>query len=147
MSNRVSEGFSIGVLAARAGVTPGVLRTWENRFGFPRGERSASGQIFLTFLAEADETVRRRVRSTVEEVRANRMAVTDGLLNAGFAAISVPVFDHLGDLAGAMTTLGAAGHLDTSREGATASALRAAGENTSAALGYRPERGSEPRHP
>jgi hypothetical protein len=42
VSDRVSEGFSIGVLAARAGVTPGVLRTWENRFGFPRGERSAS---------------------------------------------------------------------------------------------------------
>ena len=44
MADRIAEGFSIGVLAARAGVTPGVLRTWENRFGFPRGERSASGK-------------------------------------------------------------------------------------------------------
>ena len=48
MSDRVSDGFSIGVLAARAGVTPGVLRTWENRFGFPRGERSASGHRRFT---------------------------------------------------------------------------------------------------
>ena len=39
----VSEGFSIGVLASRTGVTPAVLRSWENRFGFPRGERSSAG--------------------------------------------------------------------------------------------------------
>lgn len=110
-------------------------------------ERSASGRIFLAFLDEADETVRRRLRGTVEEVRADRMAVTDGLLNAGFAAISVPVFDHLGDLAGAMTTLGAAGHLDTSRDGGTARALRGEGESASAALGYRPERANEPGRP
>lgn len=43
MSQRPSEGFSIGVLAARTGLTPAVLRTWENRFGFPSGERSATG--------------------------------------------------------------------------------------------------------
>jgi DNA-binding IclR family transcriptional regulator len=110
-------------------------------------ERSASGRIFLAFLPEADERVRRRLRRTVEEVRADRMAVTDGLLNAGFAAMSVPVFDHLGDLVGAMTTLGAAGHLDTTRDGATASALRAEGESASAALGYCPERGNEPGRP
>ncbi|WP_210503375.1 DICT sensory domain-containing protein [Nocardioides xinjiangensis] len=42
------EGFSIGVLAERAGVTPGVLRTWENRFGFPSGTRSASGHRRFT---------------------------------------------------------------------------------------------------
>lgn len=38
-----SEGFSIGVLASRTGVTPTVLRSWENRFGFPTGERSSAG--------------------------------------------------------------------------------------------------------
>lgn len=44
MAERSTEGFSIGVLAARTGLTPGVLRTWENRFGFPAGERSSTGQ-------------------------------------------------------------------------------------------------------
>ena len=58
MPDRVSEGFSIGVLAARAGVTPGVLRTWENRFGFPRGERSASGHRRFT---DADVALVRQV--------------------------------------------------------------------------------------
>jgi DNA-binding transcriptional MerR regulator len=54
----MSEGFSIGVLAARAGVTPGTLRTWENRFGFPSGERSPSGHRRFT---EADVDLVRRV--------------------------------------------------------------------------------------
>jgi DNA-binding transcriptional MerR regulator len=58
VADRVSEGFSIGVLAARAGVTPGVLRTWENRFGFPRGERSASGHRRFT---DADVALVRQV--------------------------------------------------------------------------------------
>ena len=39
----MGEGFSIGVLADRTGLTPTVLRTWENRFGFPSGTRSPSG--------------------------------------------------------------------------------------------------------
>jgi DICT domain-containing protein len=37
------SSFGIGILAERAGVTPGVLRTWENRFGFPAGTRTPSG--------------------------------------------------------------------------------------------------------
>jgi DNA-binding transcriptional MerR regulator len=43
MADRAAEGFSIGVLAARTGLTPAVLRTWDNRFGFPAGGRSATG--------------------------------------------------------------------------------------------------------
>lgn len=103
-------------------------------------ERSASGRIFLAFLEEADREARDRLGAVVDQVRADRMAVTDGMLNAGFAAISVPVLDHLGEIAGAMTALGAAGHLDTSGEGETVGALRAAGETASIALGYQPRR-------
>jgi DNA-binding transcriptional MerR regulator len=43
MADRAAEGFSIGVLAARTGLTPAVLRTWDNRFGFPAGGRSPTG--------------------------------------------------------------------------------------------------------
>jgi DNA-binding transcriptional MerR regulator len=53
-----AQGFSIGVLAARAGVTPGVLRTWENRYGFPAGDRSPSGHRRFT---DADVALVRRV--------------------------------------------------------------------------------------
>ena len=48
MSNGAVEGFSIGVLASRTGVTPGVLRTWDTRFGFPAGSRSATGHRRFT---------------------------------------------------------------------------------------------------
>ena len=45
------DDFSIGSLAQRTGVTPNVLRTWENRFGFPTGRRTAAGHRRFT---EAD---------------------------------------------------------------------------------------------
>lgn len=48
MSNSAVEGFSIGVLASRTGLTPGVLRTWDTRFGFPEGSRSATGHRRFT---------------------------------------------------------------------------------------------------
>lgn len=44
----VTDDFSIGVLAQRTGVTPNVLRTWENRFGFPAGRRTTSGHRRFT---------------------------------------------------------------------------------------------------
>lgn len=56
----MGDGFSIGVLASRTGVTPGVLRAWESRYGFPAGERSPSGHRRFT---DADV---RRVREVLE---------------------------------------------------------------------------------
>lgn len=53
-----SGGFSIGVLASRTGVTPNLLRTWEHRFGFPAGERTASGHRRFT---DADVDLVRQV--------------------------------------------------------------------------------------
>lgn len=48
MSDGAIDGFSIGVLASRTGVSPGVLRTWDTRFGFPAGSRSATGHRRFT---------------------------------------------------------------------------------------------------
>ena len=39
----MSGDLTIGTVAERAGVTPNLLRTWENRFGFPSGRRTESG--------------------------------------------------------------------------------------------------------
>lgn len=50
--------FGIGELAQRTGLTPAVLRTWENRFGFPAGERSPAGHRRFS---EADVVQVRRV--------------------------------------------------------------------------------------
>ena len=47
----MADDLSIGALAQRTGVTPNVLRTWENRFDFPTGRRTDSGHRRFT---EAD---------------------------------------------------------------------------------------------
>lgn len=39
----MTHDLSIGALAERTGTTPNVLRTWENRFGFPLGRRTETG--------------------------------------------------------------------------------------------------------
>ena len=86
--DQATDGFSIGVLAERTGLTPTLLRTWENRFGFPAGTRSAAGHRRFTDadvdlvrqvqelrtggvgLSAAVEAVRRRRRRPVESVHA-----------------------------------------------------------------------------
>lgn len=69
MAEQVTDGFSIGALAERTGLTPTVLRTWENRFGFPTGTRSASGHRRFT---DADVDLVRRV----QELRASGMGLS-----------------------------------------------------------------------
>lgn len=58
----MSGQLTIGALAERTGLTPNVLRTWENRFGFPAGQRTASGHRRFS---EADVAL-------VDEVQAAR---------------------------------------------------------------------------
>ncbi|GAA5114034.1 hypothetical protein GCM10023339_19130 [Alloalcanivorax gelatiniphagus] len=88
------EGFSIGVLAARAGVTPGVLRTWENRFGFPAGQRSAAGHRRFT---DADVEQLRRVLEARDAGLPLRLAIetvtqrADVADRSAFAAASTAV--------------------------------------------------------
>ncbi|CAM3227903.1 DICT sensory domain-containing protein [Nocardioides dubius] len=68
------EEFSVGELAARTGLTPGVLRTWENRFGFPEGRRKPSGHRRFT---EGDvEDVRRVLEARASGVPL-RVAIDD----------------------------------------------------------------------
>ncbi len=123
------DGHRGGSLAIRLGVALPLART-------------ASGRIFATFLPEAGRLVAQQIPAEqIEAVRQAGLAVSDGMLNAGFAAISVPVFDEAGELAAAITTLGVAGHLDIAPDGATARALRATGEAASRALGHGLRRG------
>jgi DNA-binding transcriptional MerR regulator len=44
----LDTGFSIQVLASRTGLTPNVLRAWENRYGFPEARRNAAGHRRFT---------------------------------------------------------------------------------------------------
>lgn len=123
------------VIVSRLDGQRGVSLAIRLGFALPL-DRTASGRIFLAFLPGAGTgNVRDALRAEIEAVRRHGMAITDGLLNSGFAALSVPVFDHAGELAAAITTLGAAGHLDTAPDGETAMCLRMAGQTASVALG------------
>ena len=44
----METGFSIQQLATRTGLTPNVLRAWENRYGFPTARRNAAGHRRFT---------------------------------------------------------------------------------------------------
>lgn len=133
------------VIVSRLDGTRGVSLSIRIGFALPL-HSSASGRIFAAFLPEAgqaaqasnDRDGRAASRQSVEEIRRLGLATSDSTVNTGFAAVSVPVFDHDGRLAAAMTALGPAAFLDTRPDGETAMALRRAGTAASAALGCRP---------
>lgn len=94
----VDDGFSIGVLAARTGVTPTQLRTWENRFGFPAGDRSPSGHRRFT---DADvELVRQvlEVRSSGVPLQAAIESVSRRRAHVGADSVHAALVEQFPDL-------------------------------------------------
>lgn len=64
MDDGTAPPLSIGDLAARTGVPVGTLRSWEQRYGFPRGHRQPGGhRRFAEADAEAVLTVLERRRA------------------------------------------------------------------------------------
>lgn len=74
---------------------------------------------------------------TLESVRRRRMARADGHPLPGINAFSVPVFDHTGSVALALTLLGPAAEFDASWDGDLALACRDVSERVSDRLGAR----------
>lgn len=72
----MSDTYSIQVLAQRTGVTPNVLRTWENRFGFPTGRRTASGHRRFT---DEDAALVRQVLEARESGMPLQLAISSVL--------------------------------------------------------------------
>ncbi|MBV8911719.1 MAG: IclR family transcriptional regulator [Acetobacteraceae bacterium] len=131
------------VIVSRLDGTRGVSLSIRIGFALPLST-SASGRIFAAYLPEAEQLAgqsmgrqtRAEWRRTCEEVRRSGLAISESLVNTGFAAVSTPVFDHEGHLAAAMTALGPATQLDTRPESPVVAALRQAGATTSAAMGW-----------
>ena len=96
--DRAAEGFSIGVLAARTGLTPAVLRTWDNRFGFPAGGRSATGH--RRYSDDDVEQVRRviEVRDTGVPLRLAIDSVTQGAEGDGADSVHAALAARFPDL-------------------------------------------------
>jgi len=66
------DSFSIGVLASRAGTTPGALRAWEQRYALEVGHRTAAGHRRYT---DADVDVVRGVLAAKESGLPLQLAV------------------------------------------------------------------------
>lgn len=133
------------VIVARLDGRRGVSLSIRIGFALPL-DSSASGRIFTAFLPEAEQLAERSKNRqgraawcrALEDIRQSGLATSESLVNTGFAAVSVPVFDCDGHLAAALTALGPAAHLDTRSDGTMATALRQAGAAVSAAMGHRP---------
>ncbi|MBR0687767.1 IclR family transcriptional regulator [Bradyrhizobium manausense] len=116
---------------------------------------SATGRVYLAFSNQ--EWVKRNVEierqlagrsakpkfsaaelsQIVKSVKARGYAKTESLLNIGHAALSAPIFDHEGRLAGALTLLGPASDFDRETELQFSELLLSHAASLSAAIGYR----------
>lgn len=107
---------------------------------------SATGQVFLAWLpAGAWRTLADLELAAMgpfdlgrlrEEVLALGMGTTRGELLPRIAAVAAPVFDHEGNLACALTTLGLLGEIDVEATGETAGHLSRCAKELSRTLGF-----------
>ena len=74
----------------------------------------------------------------VERVRADRIAVIDGVALPGVSAVSAPVFDARGRLVLSLTAIGPSATFDSAVDGAVAARLRPAAAQLSMRLGWKP---------
>src|SRR5690242_14848728 len=86
----------IGELSRRTGVTPELLRVWENRYGLLRPSRSAGG---FRLYSAADEArihlMTRLIADGLSAAEAARQAAVLG--DEADAAIEAPIVDQLAD--------------------------------------------------
>jgi DNA-binding IclR family transcriptional regulator len=110
---------------------------------------TATGKVFRAFMPEEvtdplyqSEVVLGPIDTAtydgdIEHIRQTRLSVTNSSLLSGVAAISTPVFDALGRMAGALSVIGVMGYLDVSENGQIASKLLSTAARISRNLGYR----------
>jgi DNA-binding IclR family transcriptional regulator len=81
----------------------------------------------------------------VTQIRSQGIAQTGSAINAGFAGMSSPVFDHEGNICAALSMLGPTGAFDVRLDAPPARALKRSALVLSANLGYSTERGVGPK--
>ncbi len=98
-------------------------------------EREAGDAAVVTHVL-APEPDRATQEALLATVRAQGLARALGNPLPGIDALSVPVFDHTGNIVQAITALGPTGHFDAEADGVIARALRDCAERISARLGH-----------
>ncbi|MCL6601038.1 MAG: IclR family transcriptional regulator [Alicyclobacillus macrosporangiidus] len=154
LRNRLNETVALSIWRERG---PFFLR-WEKsnktvNVGVDTGSYvplyTATGKVFRAFLPQSvtesyyqecvqNGTIDPAVYDPdVETVRQTRLAVTRGSIYPGVAAMSTPIFDANGELAGALSVIGWQGVLDVSRRSTAAQELLRTADEISSCLGYR----------
>ena len=75
----------------------------------------------------------------IDEIRLHGISRASGSLTPGINGFSAPVFDHTGQMVGAVTSLGSVGHFDTDWDSPLALAIKEAAQALSQRLGHSPE--------
>lgn len=112
-----------------AWLPPGVAQHYIDR---ERGDANVLASIGKPVQTAAE------IRQLAEDIRRAGIAQALGNPLPGIDALSVPVFDHSGRLAMALTCLGPASLFDANPDGPIAVALRVCAERISNQLGFRP---------
>jgi DNA-binding IclR family transcriptional regulator len=99
-------------------------------------EREAGDKAVVTSISALQPTPQALER-TLAAVRETGVAQAHGNPLPGIDAVSVPVFDHSGNITLALTSLGPSTLFDASAQGPVATALKACAEQISMNLGYR----------
>lgn len=120
---------------------------------------SATGRVFLAHLPSAevahllkreltpDAGLRIRAKEAAQEVLTSGIALSDSQLYEGFAGMSVPVFDHEGKIAAAITLLGERRHVELRPDSRAALELLTAGQAVTRAMGGSPRAGDSSQDP
>ena len=103
-----------------------------------RGTERSSAPGSRGVAAKALPTWAQFAKTTLAEVRAQGLGRSDGAVVAGVSALSVPVFDHRGDVVLALTVIGPSAALDSRWDGPLAGLMRQAAAALSSRLGHRP---------
>ena len=130
---RMSEGSRPLVTTARVGVVLSMVN-------------SASGRVFAAFLPretadeflapELPEEDRESYNTLLADVRIRGISRTEGEEQATINALAAPLFDHFGNIAGALTLLGPEKHFNVDWDGPLARELLAVSKSVSNRLGY-----------
>lgn len=154
LRNRINETVALSIWREKG---PFFLR-WEKSHktisvGIDTGSYvplySATGKVFRAFLPEdvtesmylnlvkAGKIQQVTYDADIERIRTSRLSVTESSLTSGTTALSTPIFDLTGQLAGALTIIGLRGILDTAWDSPPAQELLRSSEEISYRLGYR----------
>lgn len=110
---------------------------------------SATGKVFRAFLprilteqlylesVNTGAIIPSEYEAEIDRIRASRLSVTESSLTSGTTALSTPIFDATGSLAGALTVIGLRGVLDISNGAPPAQELIKTAAEISYRLGHR----------